>query len=79
MDAHIFWATVKRLMKSHGITQWQFAEYIRVPFSTLTGWMRDNIMPDLGTSYNIAIALGVSLDYLPGAASKDERNIQKAA
>ena len=48
------------------MTQKQFAEYIGISVSTFTGWINKNRIPYITIAYDIAIALGVTLDYLLG-------------
>jgi transcriptional regulator with XRE-family HTH domain len=59
-----FWGRVKILMKAHKISQEKFAAYIGVNFCTFRDWLRYNRMPDIYTAYDIADALGVSIDCL---------------
>ena len=59
-----FWERVKNLIKSHKITQEKFVDYIGIPRSTFYDWLRLEMVPDVITAYNIATALGVSLEYL---------------
>ena len=48
------------------MTHKQFAEYMKIPFDTLKSWMKYERIPDTGTAYEIAIVLGVTLNYLLG-------------
>jgi transcriptional regulator with XRE-family HTH domain len=48
------------------MTQKQLAEYMGISINTLHGWIRYDRVPDSSTAYEMAIALGVSLDYLLG-------------
>ena len=66
MDDYNFWARVKPLLKAHKMTQKQLAEYMGIPLSTLCGWIKYNRVPDTGTAYEMAIVLGVTLNYLLG-------------
>lgn len=66
MDDNNFWARVKILLKAHKMTQKQLAEYMGIPVNTLSGWIRYNRIPDTGTAYEMAIVLGVTLNYLLG-------------
>lgn len=61
-----FWGRVKILLRAHKMTQKQFAEYLGVSVNTLTGWIRYERIPDTGTAYDMAIVLGVTLNYLLG-------------
>ena len=66
MDNDGFWGRVKPLIKAHNMTQKQFAEYMGVSYNTFIGWMRWNRLPDTSTAYEMAIVLGVTLNYLLG-------------
>ena len=74
MKTKRLWKRVKAQIKSHKITLKKFAEYINVPRSTLYGWIRLNLAPDVFTAFDIATALGVSLEYLvTGEDKKSEK------
>ena len=64
MDINAYWERVKVLIKAHKITVGKFAEYIDIPRSTLYSWIQFGFSPEVGTAYNIATALGVSVEYL---------------
>ena len=64
MDIDAFWSRVKILIKAHNVDQKKFAAHIGIPLDTLKGWIYHKRIPDVGTAYDIAAALGVSLDYL---------------
>jgi transcriptional regulator with XRE-family HTH domain len=66
MDNNTFWGRVRPLIKAQKMTHRQFAEYLGVPANTFHGWVRYNRIPDTSTAYDIAIALGVTLNYLLG-------------
>ena len=66
MDNNTFWGRVKPLIKAHKMTHRQFAEYIDISHNTFNGWIKYERIPDTGTAYDIAIALGVTLNYLLG-------------
>jgi len=59
-----FWERAKKLIRAHKISQEKFAAYIGISFGTLKNWLCYGIMPDAETAYNIAVALGVSMEYL---------------
>ena len=59
-----FWTRVKRLMKSHKISQKEFAQYTGIPVRTLWGWMYRDCIPDATRACLIAQALGVTVEYL---------------
>ena len=59
-----FWKRVKTLIRAHKISQEEFASYIGISFNTLKTWFRNNRIPDAYTAHDIAVALGVSVEYL---------------
>jgi len=66
MDNDTFWGRVKPLIKAHKMTHRQFAEYMGISPSTFSNWIRYERIPDTGTAYDMAIVLGVTLNYLLG-------------
>ena len=64
MDIDAYWKRVFKLMKTHKISAEKFAEYIKIPRSTFYSWKRCKRSPEVGTAYNMATALGVSVEYL---------------
>jgi transcriptional regulator with XRE-family HTH domain len=64
MAVNTFWGRVKPLVKAHQFTQKQFADYLGVPIRTLEGWIHYSRIPDTRVIYDIAAALGVTIDYL---------------
>ena len=71
MDNYTFWGRVKPLVKAHKMTQKQFAEYMGISYNTLLGWIRYQRIPDTGTAYDMAVVLGVTLNYLLGGREAD--------
>ena len=69
-----FWKRVKNQIKAHKISQEKFCSYIGIPRSTLYRWIKNSISPDIATAYNIASALGVTLEYL---IAGEDKNIEK--
>ena len=61
-----FWERVKPLIKAHKMTHKQFAEYLGIPLNTFSGWIKNKRIPDTGTAYEMAVVLGVTLNYLLG-------------
>ena len=59
-----FWERVKQLTKAHKISLEKFAGYIGISHNTLKGWIRFNRIPNAYTAHDIAVALGVSVEYL---------------
>jgi len=55
---------VKKLIKVHKVSQKEFSEYIGVHYNTVKSWIYFNRIPDADTAYDIASALGVSVEYL---------------
>ena len=66
MNNDTFWGRVKPLIKAHKMTQRQFAEHIGVSVNTFSGWIRHKRIPDTSTAYDMAVVLGVTLNYLLG-------------
>ena len=66
MSNDTFWGRVKPLIKAHKMTQKQFAEHIGVSVNTFSGWIRYKRIPDTATAYDMAVVLGVTLNYLLG-------------
>ena len=66
MDNNSFWGRVKPLIKAHKMTHRQFAEYIGISPNTFSNWIRYERIPDTGTAYDMAVVLGVTLNYLLG-------------
>ena len=66
MNNDTFWGRVRPLIKAHKMTHRQFAEYIGVSPNTFNGWIKYERIPDTSNAYNMAIALGVTLNYLLG-------------
>jgi len=78
MDIENFWERVRDQIKAHKINLRIFAEYIGIPVSTLYGWIHHNRSVEVITAYNIATALGVSLEYLlTGADGKSTEERMK--
>ena len=59
-----FWARVKKLIRAHKISQEKFAAYLGINFYTFKSWIYYNRIPDVITAYKMAIALGVTIEYL---------------
>ena len=77
MDITDFWQRVKVLIKAHKITQKEFAAYIGIPISTFRAWMHYKRVPDFITAFDIAVALGVSLEYLAKGKEDDTTEEEK--
>ena len=48
------------------MTHRQFADYMKISHHTFNNWIRYERIPDTGTAYDIAVVLGVTLNYLLG-------------
>ena len=59
-----FWERVKFLIKTHKSSQEKIAQLIGIPPGTLRNWIFHNRLPDVVTGCNLAIVLGVTVDYL---------------
>ncbi|MCL2479536.1 MAG: helix-turn-helix domain-containing protein [Treponema sp.] len=44
----------------------QFAQYMGISYNTFIGWIRYGRIPDTSTAYDMAVVLGVTLNYLLG-------------
>ena len=71
MDYINFWKRTKPLIKAHKMTQKQFAEHMGISFHTFRGWIQHNRIPDLASAYDMALVLGVTLDYLVSGKDRD--------
>ena len=75
-----FWNRVRKLMRAHKISQEKFAAHIDLNFHTLKSWIRFNRLPDVYTAFDMALALGVSLEQLiTGKDSKAQKQQEKQA
>jgi len=66
MNNDSFWGRVKPLIKAHKMTHKQFADYMGISMNTFNGWVRHQRIPDTATAYDMAVVLGVTLNYLLG-------------
>jgi len=64
LDVDPFWERVKKLIRAHKISQEKFSAYIGISFNTLKTWLKFNRIPDAYTAHDIAVSLGVSVEYL---------------
>ena len=60
----MFWGRVKYLIKTHKTSQEEIARLIGVPPGTFRNWIYHNRIPDAETACNLAVVLGVSVDFL---------------
>ena len=59
-----FWERAKKLIRAHKISQEKFAACVGINFSTFRNWMCYGVLPDVNSAYRIAVALGVSVEFL---------------
>lgn len=59
-----FWIRVDILLKTHGLTQREFAGLIEVSYNTYRNWKYNNRYPDVFSGCNMARVLGVEIEYL---------------
>ena len=64
MNVAIFWKRVYNEIKSLKISRKKFAESIDIPYNTFKSWNYYKRSVEVGTAYDIATALDVSLEYL---------------
>jgi transcriptional regulator with XRE-family HTH domain len=76
MDNKLFWERVILLLESHKMTQRQFAEHLGVQVDTLDDWIQYRRIPDTATAYDMAVVLGVTLNYLLGSREADIADCQ---
>lgn len=74
LDIIEFWNRVKYLIRTHKTTQDNVAQLINIPVGTLRNWIYQNRVPDVGTACNLAVVLGVSVDFL---VFGKERNVNE--
>ena len=56
MNGKSFWERVKPLIKTHNMTQNQFADHLGFSRHTVRGWIYNNRIPELSAAYAIAFA-----------------------
>lgn len=59
-----FWKRVKYLIKTHKTSQEEVAELIGIPLGTFKNWIYNNRLPDIQTGCDLAVVLGVTVDFL---------------
>ena len=72
-----FWEQVKKLIRTHKISQKELASRIGIKYSSLRFWICYGFYPDVKTAHDIAIVLGVSIEYL--LTGRRDKNRGKAA
>ena len=64
MDIRQFWKRVKDEIKGRRLSRKSFAESVNIPYNTFKSWIYYERSVEVGTAYDIAKALGVSVEYL---------------
>ena len=64
MDVKKFWKRVNEEIKVRKLSRKRFAESLNIPYNTFKSWLYYERSVEVGTAYDIAKALGVSLEYL---------------
>ena len=64
MDVGQFWKRVNSEIKSRKLSRKSFAESVNIPYNTFKSWLYFERSVEVGTAYDIAKALGVSVEYL---------------
>ena len=64
MNVASFWKRVNDGIKTRKLTRKEFAQSLNVPYSTFKSWLYYERSVEVGTAYEIASALGVSVEYL---------------
>lgn len=73
-----FWMRVKELLKAQNATQDKIAKQINERADTFSKWIQKDRLPDAEQSYKIAVALGVSVEYLvTGCQSDNQEKIDR--
>jgi transcriptional regulator with XRE-family HTH domain len=79
MIARIFWNNVKAQIKANRTTQKAVAESCGILINTFQCWIARGIIPGTVDTYNIAITLGVTIEYLlTGKKGKTSAEISDA-
>ncbi|MCI9272745.1 MAG: helix-turn-helix transcriptional regulator [Clostridiales bacterium] len=55
---------IRKILETKDLSQKEFAEILNIAPTTLSGYITNKREPDIGTLRNIALKLGVSLDFL---------------
>jgi transcriptional regulator with XRE-family HTH domain len=64
MENILFWPRVRQLLKAKKVSYEKFAKYIGVTINTFNGWQYNNRIPDAVSACDIALGLGVTVEYL---------------
>jgi len=71
MNIASFWERVKYLIRTHKTTQPKIAELLGIPPGTFRNWIYHNRIPDVETACDLAVVLGVSVDFLVYGNERD--------
>lgn len=63
---------IRRILETKDLSQKEFAEILNIAPTTLSGYITNKREPDIGTLKNIALKLGVSLDFLLEVKTEEE-------
>ena len=55
---------IKDFMKENNFNKQDFANYVKVPTRTVSGWLTNHKMPRIDYLYQIAESLNCTIDYL---------------
>lgn len=59
-----FWQRVRDLLKDNDIKQYELADLLDMSSNSFSQWIRNDTLPNASKTYQIAKALGVSVEYL---------------
>lgn len=68
----MFGETIQELLNLRGLSQKQFAAMLKIPYTTVNGYVNNKREPDYKTLLDIAELLNVSADYLLGNSPQEE-------
>ncbi|MCL2093509.1 MAG: helix-turn-helix domain-containing protein [Treponema sp.] len=75
MRGETFWARARPLIHAQNMSLKDYANYLNIRVNTLYSWIKHKRVPEVTMAYDIAVTLGVTLDYLLGG---NETTIVKA-
>ena len=78
MNIRQFWKRVNDEIKIRKLSRKSFAESVNIPYNTFKSWLHYERSVEVGTAYDIAKALGVSIEYLI-TGNKPEKSSRKDA
>lgn len=62
---------IRKILETQDLSQKEFAEILNIAPTTLSGYITNKREPDIDTLKNIALHLGVSLNYLLSVRAED--------